>query len=278
MKAYLELEGKLSTNPNCNCMPVPICLTKLFTTKTPVLKKAEKKKRAKAPVKEEVHGESDCTVFACEPNLACKSYSNGSYNYGNIMQMSAVKLKSTTASPTLIPVTVYNLAQSRIQEIPNPPMRFQGEEDPSIPNSDNPLRCSNPKLQPVPQPCRPEKTPHGQIPCQPLLTYFLQGHHGQFPKWNTHVHKTEKAEDRTPPKIAAMPHTMVSKPPQNKAEGTCRWGLHCHICGKSTPNLQGREFRRLEWQKTGPVAKKLLSSKPSVFSIIWHSGQVLWVQ
>ena len=54
-------------------------------------------------------------------------------------QMSAVKPTAATANPTPIPVTVYYLAQSGIQEIPNPPMRrFQGEEGPSIPNGGNP--------------------------------------------------------------------------------------------------------------------------------------------
>ena len=48
--------------------------------------------------------------------------------------------------------------------------------------------------------------------------------------------KTEKAEDRTPPKIAAIPHMMVTKPPQGKAQEMCGWGLHCPICTKSTPN------------------------------------------
>ena len=48
--------------------------------------------------------------------------------------------------------------------------------------------------------------------------------------------KTEKAEDRTSPKIAAIPHAVVNKPPQGKAEEMCRWGPHCPICAKSTPN------------------------------------------
>ena len=96
---------------------------------------------------------------------------------------SAVKPAATTANPTPIPVTVYNLAQSKIQEIPNPPMRkFQGEENPSPPMVTIPLRHSNLKLQPLPQLHRPERTLYGQIPYQPLLTYLSQGHHGKFPQ------------------------------------------------------------------------------------------------
>ena len=98
-------------------------------------------------------------------------------------QMSAVEPTATTAYPTPIPVTVYSLARCKIQEIPNPPMRrFQGKEDPSTPVVAIPLRHSCTKLQVLPQPCRPERTLHGQIPCQPLLTYLSQGHHGQFPQ------------------------------------------------------------------------------------------------
>ena len=59
---------------------------------------------------------------------------------------SAVKPTATAASPTPIQVTVYNLAQSRIQEIPNSPIRkFQGEEDPSTPNCDNAHKVQQPK-------------------------------------------------------------------------------------------------------------------------------------
>ena len=60
--------------------------------------------------------------------------------------MSAGKPTATTANLTPIPVTVYNLSQSRIQEIPNPPMRrFQGEEDPSTPNGNNPTKAQQPE-------------------------------------------------------------------------------------------------------------------------------------
>ena len=56
-------------------------------------------------------------------------------------QTSAVKPATITANPTPIPVTVYNLAQSKIQEIPNIPMRkFQGEENPFTPSGDNPTK------------------------------------------------------------------------------------------------------------------------------------------
>ena len=46
----------------------------------------------------------------------------------------------------------------------------------------------------------------------------------------------EKAEERTPLKIAAITHVMVNKPPQNKAEEIYGWGPYCPMCTKSTPN------------------------------------------
>ena len=50
--------------------------------------------------------------------------------------------------------------------------------------------------------------------------------------------KMEKAKEKIPPRVAAIPHMMVNKPPQGKAEEMCGWGPHCPICAKSTPNLK----------------------------------------
>ena len=68
----------------------------------------------------------------------------------------------------------------------------------------------------------------------------MREHHGQSP-YNGEVPtstfvKTEKAEDRTPPGLAAIPCMMINKPPQNRAKEECRWGPHCPLCTKSTPN------------------------------------------
>ena len=149
-------------------------------------------------------------------------------------QMSAVGPTATTANPTPIPVTVYNLAQSRIQEIPNPPMRvFQGEEDPSTPNGDNPTKVQQPKATATAAALQTrEDTPWpNTMPASTNL--FVTKASWPIPPSETSTPmfmKTEKAEDRTSPKIAAIPHVMVNKPPQGKAEEMCRWGLHCPIC------------------------------------------------
>ena len=98
-------------------------------------------------------------------------------------QMSVVRPNATTANPTPIPVTVYNLAQSRIQEMANPPMRrFQGEEDPSTPSGDNPPKVQQPKATATATaPQTREDTPWPNT-MQPVLTCLSQGHHGQFPQ------------------------------------------------------------------------------------------------
>ena len=48
--------------------------------------------------------------------------------------------------------------------------------------------------------------------------------------------KMEKAEEKIPPRVAAIPCAMVNKPHQSKAEEMCGWGLHCPICTESTLN------------------------------------------
>ena len=93
-----------------------------------------------------------------------------------------VKQTTTTAKPNLIPMMVYNLAQSKIQEVANPMKKFHEEESPFTPIMAIPLWHSNPRLLllPHPQPHQPEKTLHGQILYQPLSICLLQGHCGQF--------------------------------------------------------------------------------------------------
>ena len=37
------------------------------------------------------------------------------------------------------------------------------------------------------------------------------------------VIKMEKAEEKIPPRVAAIPYAMVNKPPQSKSEEMCGW-------------------------------------------------------
>ena len=71
--------------------------------------------------------------------------------------------------------------------------------------------------------------------------------------------KMEKGEDRTPPKIPAIPHTM---PPQNKAEEMCRWGLHYPICAKSTPNPKAENSDDWNGKRQDQLERNYYSKSP----------------
>ena len=61
-------------------------------------------------------------------------------------KISVVEPTATTANPAPIPVTLYNLAQSKIQEIPNPPTEEVPRRGrPLHPNGDNPTKVQQPK-------------------------------------------------------------------------------------------------------------------------------------
>ena len=141
MKTYVKLEGKLGTHPQpqlctSTCLPDKSSLLQ----KTPVPKKAEKKKRAKPPMKRRFKVRVIVQPLPLNPTLPSNPTPMAVTTMATSTQTSAVKSTATTANPTPIPVTLYNLAQSRIQEIPNPLMRrFQGE-DPSTPSGDNPSK------------------------------------------------------------------------------------------------------------------------------------------
>ena len=169
MKTYLELEGKLGTKL---CTSTYLLDKNSLPCKTTVPNKAEKKKRTKTPVKRRLKVRLIEQSLPVNPTLSINLTPTAVTTMATSTQMLPVKPTTTTTNPTPIPVIIYNLAQSRIQEIPSPPLRkFQGEEVPSSPHS-------SPKLQPLPKPHRPERTLHGQIPYQPLLTYLF----------NTYIH------------------------------------------------------------------------------------------
>ena len=141
IKSYLELEGKLGTT---SC------------TSTYLLdKKSSIKRRFQVRLIVQSFPFNQTLPIIPTPTAVTTTVTS--------TQTSAVKPTAITANPTPIPVTVYNLAQSRIQEIPNPPIRKFQEEGPPPPIETIPLRHSSLKLQPLQQPCRPERTLHGQI-------------------------------------------------------------------------------------------------------------------
>ena len=119
MKTYLELEGQLGTQLQpCTSTYSPDKSSLL--QKTPVPKKAEKKKRAKAPVKRRFKVRVIVQPLPMNPALPVNPTSMAITTMATSTHMSAVKSTATTANPTTIPVTVNNLAQSKIQETPIP--------------------------------------------------------------------------------------------------------------------------------------------------------------
>ena len=57
--------------------------------------------------------------------------------------------------------------------------------------------------------------------------------------------KTEKADEKTPPKQAAISHAMILNKPQNSKpeEEACGWGPQCPICtqSQSIPNINAED-------------------------------------
>ena len=98
---------------------------KLFTAKDPSTPESlEEPREPNTHVKMQVQGESDCAVSVpVNPTLPVNPTPMAVITMATPTHTSAVKPIDTNANPTPIPVTVYNLAQSIIQEIPNPPIR-----------------------------------------------------------------------------------------------------------------------------------------------------------
>ena len=156
----------------------------------------------------------------------------------------------------------------QIQGYPLSHKKSQEEEGPSTCSSNNPTREPQPKAAPTAtaQQIR-EDTPW--LSNMPACTnsFIARASWPVSPSTDeiptSPSIKTEKAEDRTPPKLAAIPHTM---PSQSKAEEMCRWGLQCPICAKST------EIPMQRVQKIG-MAKDRTSCKETIVEV-----QILKVQ
>ena len=99
----------------------------------------DKKKRTKIP------GKRQFKVRLIETSLPVDAEPEVVATIATSLQTSVVKPTTTTTKPTPIPLTVYNLAQSKIQKISNPTRKFQEEESPFSPNHDNPPMSQQPK-------------------------------------------------------------------------------------------------------------------------------------
>ena len=148
----------------------------------------------------------------------------------------------------LIPLTVYNLAQNRVQEIPNPTGRFQEEEHPFTPNHGYPPMAQQPTTTTTfIAPTTKDDTPWpNTIPA--LTNLFVARAPWPIPPNVNEVPtptfvKTEKAEEKISPKQASIPHAMILNKPQNNkpAEKACGWGPQCPICTQSTLNTKAED-------------------------------------
>ena len=147
MKTYLELEGKLGNQP---CTNIFLPDKNSLPQKTPLPKKAKRKKRAKVPVKRRfkvrviVQPIPANPTLPVNPTLSADATPTVVTTTVMLTQMPVAKPATTTAKS--IPVTVYNLTQGKLKEIPYPTRKSQEEEGPSAPSGNNPQRSSNPKL------------------------------------------------------------------------------------------------------------------------------------
>ena len=111
MKTYLELEGKLGTQLHASTYPID---KNSLPWKTPVPNKVEKKKRAKVPVQRRFKLILIEQSLPINVALPINSMPTVVTTTATSTQTSAVKPMAITSNPTPLPVTIYNLVQSRI--------------------------------------------------------------------------------------------------------------------------------------------------------------------
>ena len=144
--------------------------------------------------------------------------------------MSVLKPTTTTTKPSQIPVMVYNLAQGKFQEIPKLTRRLQEEEIPLTPNGHNPPMVQQPKAATIATSTGPltrDDTPWPNTMPSSTNLFVARASWPNPPNMDdvptpTFV-KTEKTEEMTPPKQAAIPCALILHKSQNSkpAEEAC---------------------------------------------------------
>ena len=148
MKTYLELEGKLGSQPQLQPCTRTFSHDKNSSPqKTLVPKKTEKKKGAKVPMKRtfkmRVIAQPMPANSTLPENLTLPAEPNPTVV--NTMARTQMPVAKLAAMATMsIPVTVYNLAQGKLQEILYPTGKPQEEEGPSVPSCNNPQEKQQP--------------------------------------------------------------------------------------------------------------------------------------
>ena len=134
-------------------------------------------------------------------------------------QMPVVKSAATS-----IPVTVYNLVQGKFEGIPYPTGSSQVEENPSVPSCNTPQQRQHPEATPIVTTLKTrEDTPWpNTVPASTNL-FEARAYWPNPPAETPTVVKMEKTE--VPPRVAAIPYTLVLNKPQNNrpAEEKCTW-------------------------------------------------------
>ena len=195
----------------------------------PLPKKAEKKRRTKAPVKRRFKMRVIAQPMPTNLTLPMSSILPAEPSPMVNTSTATTPKPVTSSAATSIPVTVYNLAQVNFKGIPNP-QEQQPEATPTVTT-----------LQ------TREDTPWSNT--MPASTKLFNAKKSwPIPPTDTPaVVKMEKTE--VPPRVAAIPHTLVMNKPQNNrpAEEECIWGPHCPICTKEGTEDQNGD--RLETQQ-----------------------------
>ena len=175
------------------------------------------------------------------------------------------------SAATSIPVTVYNLAQGKFEEILYPTGRPQVEENPSTPCCNAPPQRQQPGFVPNASTFQVrEDTPWPNT--VPVSTNLFEAREGwPIPPIEIPTVTLEKAE--VPPRVAAIPHAMVLPKPQNNrpVEEKCTWGSHCPVCKKEEQDTEDLNDDRQESQQRNHYPQILNIPKPMTFLIGIHS-------
>ena len=248
MKKYLEPEGKLGNQLHTNIFSPD----KNFSPRnTPVSKKA-KKKRVKMPVKRRFKVRVIEQPMTTNPTLPANPALSTEPTPTVDITMATTQIPEarTAAAPTTaIPVTVYNLAHGKFKGISYPTKWLQ-EEGPPMPSGNNPFVEQQPKVAvTATAPQNREDTPWPNT--MPTSTNLFEAR-ASWPILQMKVPtaiKAGKAEEKTPPRLAAISCAMVKKPSQEKAEEKCGWGPH-HPISTKTPLNQKVESTE-DWNGEG---------------------------
>ena len=258
MKTYLELEGKLTPKPQPQsqpCTSTPSHDRNSSIRKTLEPKKAEKKRRARPPVKRRYKVRVITKPIPATPTLPMNTILPAVPTPTKATSTATTQMPVVKSAAIYIPVTVYNLMQGKFEGIPNPTGRPQVEENPSAPSCNMPQQNQQPKaVSNVSIFQVREDTPWPDT--VPASTNLLKARADwPIPPTKTTTVKIEKAD--VPTRLAAIPCTMIlNKPKNNKpAEENCTWGPHCPICKKEEEGTEDWNGDRHESQQRNHYPK-----------------------